>query len=67
MTKRYLLFVLMVATICWVIFIATAISCLGAENKNTSSMTSKEIKIRNQKFKECLKYNSRSYCYYLYF
>lgn len=67
MTKRYVLFVLIIATICWALFIGTILCCHGAENKNTSNMTSKEIRIRNQKFKECLKYNNRSYCYYLYF
>lgn len=71
MKKRIGLVIFIVATILWILFIGTILSCYGAEKKNTkktvSQSTSKENKIRKQQFNQCLKYNNRSYCYYLYY
>ena len=71
MKKRIALFIFIIATILWTLFIGTILSCYGAEKKDTkkivSQSTSKENKIRKQDFNQCLKYNSRSYCYYLYY
>lgn len=65
-------------TLLWIVFISCVVSCEGAENKkdnknsnrnkSTSQMTSREIKIRNLQFKQCLQSGkNRSSCYYLYY
>ena len=68
MTKRYALFILIVLTICWAIFIAGVLKCQGAENKKTSQMTSKELKIRKQNFQQCIDNGTpRAVCYRMYY
>lgn len=64
---RYIKFITILYVCLWIIFISI-LSCESKEIKKTvSQSTSKENKIRKQEFNQCLKYNSRSYCYYLYY
>lgn len=71
MKKRMALFIFIIATVLWILFISTVLSCFGAETKDSkksvSQSTSYENKIRRQQFNQCLKTNTRSYCYYLYY
>lgn len=66
MKKRTVFTVILVTTLIWILFVATMLSCFGAEVKNNSS--SKELQIRKQKFEQCIKNGTpRSQCRYLYY
>lgn len=70
MKKRTGFLIFLIATILYLLCICTAICCYGSETKkkNISQMTSKEIKIRNQNFKNCIQSGtSRSRCRLLYY
>lgn len=68
MRKRTVFYVLTIATILWVLFMFSILTSLGAENKNTSQMTYKEIKQREMLYNACLmQTGSTSYCYRLYY
>lgn len=72
MNKRCTIFVLVLTTILWAIFIAFVLKAQpveAAETKKTvSQSTSAENKVRKQLFNQCVASGkSRSQCYYLYY
>lgn len=68
MRKRTVFYVLTIATILWVLFMLTVVTCMGAENKPVSQSTSHENKIRKQMYNACVASGkSTSYCYKLYY
>ena len=68
MRKRTVFTVFLIATILWVLFMFTVITCIGAENKPVSQSTSYENKIRKQLYSACVASGKgTSYCYNLYY
>ena len=68
MRKRTVFFTILIATILWVLFMLSIVSCLGAENKPVSQSTSYENKIRKQMYDSCVASGKgTSYCYRLYY
>ena len=68
MKKRTVFFTILIATILWVLFMLSIVSCLGAENKPVSQSTSYENKQRKLLFEACVRQTgSRSKCYNIYY
>lgn len=68
MKKRTVFFTILIATILWVLFMLSVVTCLGAENKPVSQSTSYENKIRKQMYNACVASGKgTSYCYGLYY
>ena len=68
MRKRTVFTVFLIATILWVLFMFTVITCIGAENKPVSQSTSYENKQRKLLYNACVKQTgSRSKCYNIYY
>ena len=68
MRKRTIFFVFTIATILWILFMFTVITCMGAENKPVSQSTSYENKQRKLLYNACVASGKgTSYCYRLYY
>ena len=68
MRKRTVFYVLTTATILWILFMLSVITCFGYDKKPVSQSTSYENKIRKQMYDACIMSGKgRSYCYNLYY